>query len=124
MGSSGSVCLRPVAADRTPFPGSIGRGNMAVSHGHAKKIARADFRGVDLGQLPGSQCPFYCIETDGTFPEAAMNRKTRRLLGAVLIVSGGLLLWLTTATTTGLVLLAAAVILEIAGITLEHRKDR
>ena len=53
-----------------------------------------------------------------------MTRRTRRIVGAVLIVAGGLLLWLTTETRAGLVLLAAAVILEIAGIALERRRDR
>lgn len=53
-----------------------------------------------------------------------MSKKARRAVGVGLVVAGGLLLWLTTATTTGLVLLAAAVILEIAGITLEHRNGR
>jgi len=53
-----------------------------------------------------------------------MHTKTRRVLGAALIIAGGLLLWLTTETRAGLVLLAAAVILEIAGMALEHRKAR
>lgn len=57
-------------------------------------------------------------------PGAGMSKKARRAVGVGLVVAGGLLLWLTTATTTGLVLLAAAVILEIAGITLEHRNGR
>lgn len=53
-----------------------------------------------------------------------MSRKTRRILGAALVAAGGLLLWLTTETRAGLVLLAAAVILEIAGIALERRRNR
>jgi hypothetical protein len=53
-----------------------------------------------------------------------MASKSRRILGAVLIVAGGLLLWLTTETRAGLVLLAAAVVLEVAGIALERRRNR
>lgn len=53
-----------------------------------------------------------------------MNRKIRRIVGTALVVAGGLLLWLTTETRTGLGLFAAAVILEVAGIALERRRDR
>jgi uncharacterized membrane protein HdeD (DUF308 family) len=56
------------------------------------------------------------------------TKKTRRTVGAILVVAGGLLMWSAPQSTfgalsiTGLMLMAAGIILEIVGISLEHRE--
>lgn len=52
------------------------------------------------------------------------KRTLRRSVGGSLVVAGGLLMWLATETILGAALLAAGVLLEIAGLALEHRADR
>ena len=49
------------------------------------------------------------------------KRTLRRSVGASLVVAGGLFMWLATETILGVALLAAGVLLEIAGLVLEHR---
>lgn len=54
-----------------------------------------------------------------------LKRKSmRRTVGAMLLLAGGLLMWLAPEHPVGLILFVAAVLLEIAGITLEHRDGR
>ena len=56
------------------------------------------------------------------------QRPLRRRLGILLVVVGGLLMWLAPGPTfdslsiAGLVLLLAGILLEIVGISLEHRE--
>lgn len=49
-----------------------------------------------------------------------MHRKPRRIMAIALVILGGLLLFLAPETQEGLVLVALGLMLEIAGITLEH----
>lgn len=51
------------------------------------------------------------------------NKRLRRATGAVLVVAGAVLIWLVADLRLGGVLMVAGVVLEIAGITLEHRDD-
>lgn len=48
-------------------------------------------------------------------------RTVRRTVGVVLVVAGGVLMWLAPEARVGLTLLVAGILLEIAGIALEHR---
>ncbi|MGZ5176158.1 MAG: hypothetical protein ACXWIS_18695 [Burkholderiales bacterium] len=58
------------------------------------------------------------------------HRKRRRMVGVALVVVGALLMWLaprtvfTSQAATGFVLLLAGILLELNGITLEHRDNR
>jgi len=53
------------------------------------------------------------------------NKRMRRGIGLVLVVAGGLLMWLAPEEAgVGVFLLGAGVLLEIVGITLEHRDGR
>lgn len=53
------------------------------------------------------------------------KRTLRRSVGAVLVVAGALFMWLAPEeSVAGVVLLASAVVLEIAGLVLEHRADK
>jgi uncharacterized membrane protein HdeD (DUF308 family) len=55
------------------------------------------------------------------------HKGKRRVLGGTLVVAGGVLMWLAPESTfgtlslTGLALLALGIVIEIAGIALEHR---
>ncbi|MCC7487381.1 MAG: hypothetical protein IT529_20605 [Burkholderiales bacterium] len=52
------------------------------------------------------------------------HRRARRVIGVVLVVLGGGFMWLAPETPVGAALLATGILLEIAGITLEHRQGR
>lgn len=49
------------------------------------------------------------------------RRTVRRTVGIVLVVTGAVLMWLAPEARVGLALLVAGIVLEIAGIALEHR---
>lgn len=49
------------------------------------------------------------------------RRNIRRAVGIALVVAGGVLMWLAPDARVGLTLLVAGIVLEIAGIALEHR---
>jgi hypothetical protein len=51
-----------------------------------------------------------------------MTKKTRRMIGGVLLVLGALLLVFATETIGGLVLIGLAITIEAVGIYLEHKK--
>jgi membrane-bound ClpP family serine protease len=51
-----------------------------------------------------------------------MTKKTRRIIGGVLLVLGGLMLALAPETMGGLVLIVLAIAIEVTGIYLEHKK--
>ena len=52
------------------------------------------------------------------------RRRTRRLIGAVLIVLGVALMLLAPESVGGLVVLGLAIALEFVGLALERRGDR
>lgn len=49
------------------------------------------------------------------------NKRLRRAVAIALLVAGGLLMWLAPGTAAGVVLLVLGIVLEVAGIGLEHR---
>jgi uncharacterized membrane protein HdeD (DUF308 family) len=66
-------------------------------------------------------------KTSGKGPAVLKHKGKRRALGGTLLVAGGVLMWLAPESTfgtwslAGLVLLLAGILVEIAGIALEHR---
>ena len=53
-----------------------------------------------------------------------MTTQQRRILAGLLIVIGAFLLWFAPESLGGVVLLVCGVAIELAGITLEHRKSK
>ncbi len=57
------------------------------------------------------------------------QRKLRRTVGTLLVIAGGLLMWLAPGPTfasfsiPGLALMLAGIVLEVAGIALEHHEQ-
>ncbi len=51
------------------------------------------------------------------------NPRTRRALAIALIVVGGVLIFLATEVWAGAVMLSLGVVIEVIGITLEHRNQ-
>ena len=49
------------------------------------------------------------------------RRRPRRVLALFLVVLGGVLMYLAPAILAGLVVLVLGVVIELAGIALEHR---
>jgi len=52
------------------------------------------------------------------------HKGLRRALGAALVGVGAVLMWFAPEVWSGVVLLGAGIVLEIAGIALEHRSGR
>lgn len=50
-----------------------------------------------------------------------MNRTARRMTAGLLIVLGALLMFLAAGFWVGVLLLALGLVLEVVGVTLEHR---
>lgn len=49
------------------------------------------------------------------------KQRTRRVLATLLVVLGGVLMYLAPEIWAGLLVLALGVVIELAGIALEHR---
>ena len=49
------------------------------------------------------------------------KRRSRRIVAAILVVLGGVLMYLAPEIWAGLVVLVLGVLIELAGITLEHQ---
>lgn len=52
------------------------------------------------------------------------NPRTRRSLAVALVVAGGALMILAPQVRAGVIMLALGVVIEVVGITLEHRDKR
>jgi hypothetical protein len=51
-----------------------------------------------------------------------MTKKTRRIVGAILLTLGAIMLVMAHETIGGLVLVGLAIAIEVTGIYLEHKK--
>ena len=51
------------------------------------------------------------------------NKRLRRAAAVALIAAGGVLMWLSPQTLAGVALLALGMVLEVAGIWLERRRE-
>jgi len=58
------------------------------------------------------------VSTDRVNPKARLIRRT---LAAAAIVAGVLLMWLSSETAGGVFVMLSGIVLEVIGITIDHR---